>query len=85
MTPEERRELEALRGFWADLMESSFEHGGDVEYSEFLAMGVRHGLLKVEDYDPDGAHEDYHCAADLEPGDDFYLPTGLAKAPEAGA
>ena len=50
--------------------------GGDLQ--EAL---VKHGLYRVEPFDP-AKHSDWSGAA--EAGDDFYVPTGIARAALAG-
>lgn len=55
--------------FFKDVARLCFDGGSDLDYSDFLSLGQKHGLLKVVPYD-----ESVHGQNDfgLAPGDDFY-------------
>jgi hypothetical protein len=62
---------ERLEDFFAAQCEHFFLDGGDLEYSDWLELGEKYGLLKQVEYDP-AMHGEME---DVEPGDMIYWPT----------
>ncbi len=74
-----RELVEALRPHVAfvDELIGYWDFGGDVDGADMQDMLAKHGLLRVEPFDP-AIHQDNSGAA--EPGDDIYLPSNIARA-----
>jgi hypothetical protein len=68
---------EALEKHDAFIQELTQDFIGSFDGAELQEMLVRHGLYRIEPFDP-AIHNDHSGAA--EPGDDFYVPTGIARA-----
>ena len=47
--------------------------GGELDYSDFLDIGIECGVLLVEPYEPKGKHEHLDVSGDVEPGDPIYV------------
>jgi hypothetical protein len=76
--------LTAHQAFFDDVCSNCFgsdatEAGSDLEYSDFLEIGVKHGVLKVEKFDP-ATNKNPALAMMLEPGEDWYTQSGIARA-----
>lgn len=69
-----RTALEKHDAFVRDLCSEGFP--GDIDGAELQDMLVKHGLYQIEPFDP-AKHNDESGAA--EPGDDFYVPTNIAR------
>lgn len=66
----------ALRSHDGFIQELTKDFIGSFNGAELQAMLVSHGLYRIEPFDPD-IHRDRSGAA--EPGDDFYIPTNIAR------
>jgi hypothetical protein len=58
-------------GFTHAICEYYFEGNWDLEYCDFVDLGVKFGVLRAEPYDPDKHGEQ----DDVEPGDEWYVWT----------
>lgn len=67
---------EALEKHDAFIRELTADFIGSFDGAELQDMLVKHGLYRIEPFDPK-VHDDSSGAA--EPGDDFYVPTNIAR------
>lgn len=67
-----RAEKERLRAFAKQIIQAAWD-GGQYDGAEIQDIGVTHGLLRKEGYDPDKHGSDY--GYDFAPGDPFYVYT----------
>lgn len=75
---EMREALEKHKAFFDRLTEHFFDDCTlDLDGGDFQKWGVECGLLRAEAYDPEKHSPN---SVDAEPGDTWYVPTGVAKA-----
>jgi hypothetical protein len=69
--PDPSPRLERLEAFFAELSDRFFNEQLDLDYSEWLDLGEKHGLLEQVAYNP----AEHGEMEDVDAGDMIYVPT----------